>query len=246
MHNKKKHAFNYVLAKLARREIGQKESGYVWNQSKRRLARLLTSAPIFAGAIHCSAALAASQKPGEASAAPGFFEPLISSPSFAVYFSTAMISGFAWLTIVAAKNRERKRNTFQMLGESTKDPLLQQAFQVVKELHEHEEEEVKQFANRKRHEEDKAVAIRYMLNHFEYVCIGMKMGVYDEDVLFTSQKTIILGCHSRCEQYIKELRAQTEVPTIYIEIEALAKRWQDKKLKITSANKWQHKCAFWK
>lgn len=246
MHYKKKHALNYVLAKLARRKIDPRESENVWNQSKRRLARLLTPAPVFVGVIHCSAALAAGQKPGDASAAPGFFWSLVSSPSFPVYLSTATVCGFAWLTIVAAKNRERKRSTFEMLGESTKDPLLQQAFKVVKELHEHEDEEVKQFASRKRHEEEKAVSIRYMLNHFEYVCIGMKMGVYDEAVLFTSQKTIILGCHSRCEQYIRELRAQTEVPTIYIEIEALAKRWQDETLTIASANDWQHKWAFWK
>ncbi|MEZ0150139.1 MAG: DUF4760 domain-containing protein [Candidatus Reddybacter sp.] len=246
MDKEEKHLLNLGLSKKSEGRKLQKERADAWDKCKGRVTRLLALAPVFMGSIFSVAALAASEETEVANAASVSFWPMVSSQAFPTYFSTVMISGFAWLSIIAAKNRERKKNTFQMIGESSKDPLLQRAFKVVKELHEHEKDEVKQFANKHRHEAEEAVAIRYMLNHYEYVCIGMKMGVYDEDVLFTSQKTIILGSHSKCEQYIQELRTQTSVPTSYIEIEALAERWQDKKLKVTSAKKWQHKYAFWK
>ena len=216
------------------------------DESKGRLKRLLTIAPFFSGAMFCTAVLAASEETGDASANPVSFWQLISLPAFSTYFSTFTFAAFAWIAIVAAKNRERKHHTFVMLCENNRDPELDKAFAIVKALHEDQNAEVKHYAHNNKHSDEEAVYIRYLLNHYENICIGMKMGAYDEDVVFSAERTIIIHAYTQCESYIKELRAQTGVKTSYIELEALVQRWEDKRLNIADSHKWQHKWAFWK
>lgn len=68
--------------------------------------------------------------------------------------------------------------------------------------------------------------IRAILNDYELIAIGMKEGILDEPLYKLWFKSSLVNDYKKAAKAIDAIRERTGVPTIYIEFERLAKRWQ--------------------
>ncbi|QNR96645.1 DUF4760 domain-containing protein [Stenotrophomonas sp. 169] len=70
-----------------------------------------------------------------------------------------------------------------------------------------------------------AIKIRYVLNYFEALAIGVRKSIYDEDILYLNYKTTVKHMMGAATPYIRALRSNQDVPSLYCELTWLADRW---------------------
>lgn len=86
-------------------------------------------------------------------------------------------------------------------------------------------------ANSEHAKEENVEKIRYLLNHFERLSVGVQEGIYNEKMLRKSQYTIFTKTYDWAKPFIEGVREQTNSPTAFQEFEWLAKRWKGRPLK---------------
>lgn len=80
------------------------------------------------------------------------------------------------------------------------------------------------FAGADKRDGEEAVAIRFILNMYEVVAIGIKTGAYDEAIYKRWCKTTAVEDWKACKEFVEE--TQTRVgPNVYIEFRDLARSW---------------------
>jgi hypothetical protein len=67
-----------------------------------------------------------------------------------------------------------------------------------------------------------------LLGHLEYLSVGINAKIYDKDILYRASGTYLIRLFYRLRPYIK--LAQRDLPTIYIEFEALIQDFEERKL----------------
>lgn len=72
---------------------------------------------------------------------------------------------------------------------------------------------------------DLAQTFRFVLNHYEFMCAGLRNGDFDERLLRDSEKGTILGLFRCCETYIYKIRDNRERQSIYEHLEWAFARW---------------------
>ncbi|NVL90861.1 MAG: DUF4760 domain-containing protein [Desulfobacterales bacterium] len=70
--------------------------------------------------------------------------------------------------------------------------------------------------------------IKNYLNFFEAIALGVKHGIYDEDIAFEYFGSVLPEVSRWSMPYINERRNLANDATIYIEIEAVAERWRER------------------
>jgi len=73
---------------------------------------------------------------------------------------------------------------------------------------------------------DKYKKISSYLNKFEYISIGIRDGYFDERLLKAFLATAVLSAYSRYNVLIEKIRINSDSPQVYINLEALARRWR--------------------
>ncbi|WP_434779333.1 DUF4760 domain-containing protein [Neisseria sp. Ec49-e6-T10] len=68
-----------------------------------------------------------------------------------------------------------------------------------------------------------------ILNNYEFMCLGVKKGVFDEELYCLMNRSNLLRDWKCLRLYIEKLRDDTEIKTLYCEFEWLAKRWENEK-----------------
>lgn len=72
-------------------------------------------------------------------------------------------------------------------------------------------------------------ALRYMLNYFEFMAVGIKAGDLDEDLLYDTISTSVVSIYERCQPMIDYVRGPLPAgggqPLAFIAMEALVYRW---------------------
>ena len=71
--------------------------------------------------------------------------------------------------------------------------------------------------------------LRYLLNHFERLSVGIQEKIYDEKMVKKSQYSTFVKTYERSQQFIRGVRKTS--PTAYQEFEWLSLRWQKNPLK---------------
>jgi hypothetical protein len=136
----------------------------------------------------------------------------------------------AWVAIVSARRIERKKAAMELIFEAKKDEELQKALRLIASIHDGDTS-MASFAKRAKIDSEESKSIRYALNHFESVGVGISHGTYDEKTFKSSQFTTVTRLYDRTKQYIDTIRTEPNgSPTHYQEIECLACRWKQKKL----------------
>ena len=70
--------------------------------------------------------------------------------------------------------------------------------------------------------------LRY-LNHLEAIAIGVREGFYDEDILNEYMGYTLVRTYRDTQKLIEGTRQYSNNPRIFIHIEAIARRWEEKR-----------------
>ncbi|MCP1305144.1 DUF4760 domain-containing protein [Halomonas sp. R1t8] len=140
----------------------------------------------------------------------------------------------AVISVLSVKSTAKKKQTADLLFAIRSDDRLIRASRTLKELHE-SDNNIRLWAapshacnvdDKDRQVED----IRYILNHYERLSVGLQAGIYHEDMLKKSQFTLITKAYERAKPFMEGVREHGS-PTAFQEFEWLAKRWERKRLK---------------
>jgi|TARA_R110002167_G_scaffold95474_3_gene254198 hypothetical protein len=110
------------------------------------------------------------------------------------------------------------------------DEKLRSSISIVYKTHLNPEVEISKFAYKEHASSDEALSIRYILNFYEYLAVGINNKVYDESILKESMYTSLINVYERCESFIDVIRKNGQ-KTAFCNFEGLAKNWVSKPLK---------------
>ncbi|WP_172824571.1 DUF4760 domain-containing protein [Vreelandella subglaciescola] len=140
----------------------------------------------------------------------------------------------AVVSVVSARNTAKKKQTADLLFAVRSDDRLIEASRALKELH-HSDNNIRLWADPehdcKIHNQEAQIQnIRYILNHYERLSVGLQAGIYHEGMLKKSQFTIITRTYEWAKPFMEGVREKTNSPTAFQEFEWLAKRWSKRRL----------------
>jgi|SRR5580698_6267447 hypothetical protein len=157
-------------------------------------------------------------------------EPRFLGESGAFWVQTGVLAVaaiFAFIAIVVSRRVSRRQAAIEAIFSSRRDEELIKAIRQIAILHGGD----KNMAAYAKVEGDEGKYIRYALNHYEYVSVGISQGIYDEKIFKSSSYTTMVSLYDRTKPFIDEVRNIKSSRTIYQEFECLACRWKEKPLK---------------
>ncbi|CNJ18805.1 Uncharacterised protein [Yersinia aldovae] len=89
----------------------------------------------------------------------------------------------AVVSVWSAKVTARKKQTADFLFASRTDSKLIDGNKCLSELHVSDDKNMRSFANRAKFDTEENINIRYVLNHYERIAVGIQAGIYDEGML---------------------------------------------------------------
>lgn len=126
-------------------------------------------------------------------------------------------------TIVLAKKKQSSDLVFA--GRNDKDFIS--GVRALKRRH--EARDIKELAFARNQLEPDAESIRYLLNYFEVMSVGVMNGIYDERILGCNYRSTVVKVLEYSIAYIDELRRVQNNKDIYKALENLASRWSTMK-----------------
>lgn len=141
----------------------------------------------------------------------------------------------AIVSVWSVKNTAKKKQTADLLFAVRSDDRIIRASRTLKELHD-SNNNIRLWADPKfefesEEQAQQAEDIRYILNHYERLSVGLQSGIYDENMLKKSQYTIITRTYEWAKPFMEGVRDRANSPTAFQEFEWLALRWCKNKLK---------------
>lgn len=147
-----------------------------------------------------------------------------------------------------ALNVAKKQKAIDFILSTKSDKRVQDGLSAIRDIHVNQHDEIKKYAYKyqkhpttsaetsdelelklKEEFDAKAASIRYTLNHFEYMSVGVAEGIYCESILFKGMMTTITTLYERSNPFVQEARNQSGQKTANEEFEKLAQRWCDAK-----------------
>lgn len=166
---------------------------------------------------------------------------LIENANFFQAVVTAIGIIVAAISVISVRATAKKTQTADLLFQIRKDKKFIDSIETLNRLHE-SNQNMRLLARVKSEltEDDlkHAKKIRYVLNLYERLSVGISEGIYDENMMRKSQYTIVTKIYEWSKPFIDGVRKQTDSRTAFQEFEALARRWEDKPLKTRSRRKW--------
>lgn len=150
--------------------------------------------------------------------------------------------GVAIVSIGTARALARKKQAADLIFAVRSDTKMQEAAECLKDHSCSHDKNIKVLAGPKKTSKE-AELIRYLLNHFESLSVGIQNGIYDERMLKESWYTIVIKTYQQVRPYIEEIRARDQTLTYYQEFEQLAERWKKRPLK--QKVRWRHGAFQW-
>ena len=144
-----------------------------------------------------------------------------------------------WTSRVVA----RRKQSADLLFASRGDPQLQAGAATILEHHLANDKNIRAVESDANRDGLEAKAIRYVLNHFELVSVGIQNKIYDEAMIKESWCSIVCETYKQVTPYIEERRSVARKETIYQEFEWLAKRWKSHPLTVKEPKRWWQ---FWR
>ncbi|HCL3904944.1 DUF4760 domain-containing protein [Pseudomonas aeruginosa] len=138
----------------------------------------------------------------------------------------------AIVSVLSAKTIARKKQAADLLFNSRGDEELQNGLRALAKMHDDGNTNMRAFAAKSRVDEDIPKMIRYVLNHYEYVAVGVQSKIYDEGMLRSASFNTVINLYKHSKPFIEAVRDNNQRPTIYQEFQWLAKRWEEKGLPV--------------
>lgn len=166
----------------------------------------------------------------------------ISSP---VFRNVSFLFGVlvAIVSVLSARATAKKKQSADLLSSTRSDEELVNGLRCLSILHNRPDANIRQYASDSQADTEEAKSIRYVLNHYEYVAVGLQSGIYHETMLRRASHNTLVSLFTHARPFIEALREHKNRPSLYQEMQCMAERWlelgQPKKLK----NSWW---AFWR
>jgi hypothetical protein len=160
-------------------------------------------------------------------------DPTILGETYGFWCQTLVLLGaaiLAWLAIINSRRIERRKAAISVLISSKRDENLTNALRKIIAVH-REEKNMASFAKQANLGTEESKAIRYALNHYEYISVGIFHQIFDEKIFKSSSYTTIVNLYERTKPYIEQARKEKRSQTTFQEFECLACRWKEKPLK---------------
>lgn len=132
----------------------------------------------------------------------------------------------AVISVVSARVTAKKRQTADLLLNSRADKELVEGLRCLAKLHDSATENTRSYASPEKSSTPQAQSIRYVLNHWEYVSVGIQSKIYDEEMLRRASYNTVVKLFQCARPFIDRLREDTKRPTLYQELEWLYLRWE--------------------
>lgn len=145
----------------------------------------------------------------------------------ALLFCAAVI---AVVSVLYARATAKKQQSADLLLQSRTDAELVNAMRCISAMHDRGDGSIRELASKNPADKDMANSVRYVLNHWEYVSVGVQSGIYDEGMLRNASFNTVVQLHKSVRPFIDNLRGITGRNTIYQEFQWLAERWERKGL----------------
>lgn len=141
-----------------------------------------------------------------------------------------MVSAAAALLLLSSSSRgERQRATIDLVVQQRRDPELEAAKLLIRNLHENNTTNFAKFL------EDRAsrefMAILKVLNNYEFIAAAVRQGALDETLFKRMQYTVVLKAWEALRPFVFELRKQDKHVTLFQELQRMAEKWIEHPLK---------------
>lgn len=80
-------------------------------------------------------------------------------------------------------------------------------------------------------DDDTRSAILSVLNQLEFIAVGIRLGVFDESIYKELSHSNVVETWRTVSGFVCELRRQTGFPTLFQDLEELAKKWEKNPIK---------------
>lgn len=136
----------------------------------------------------------------------------------------------AVVSVVSAKLTAKRKQTADLLFGTRADAELSAGFKLLQKLHNATDTNIRVYAKKDKTDSEEANKIRYVLNHWERVCVGINQGIYDEKMLHESSYSTVMNLYAQASPFIQAVRENTGKDTYYQELECLYNSWKEKPL----------------
>jgi hypothetical protein len=137
----------------------------------------------------------------------------------------------AVISVWSNKVTARKKQTADFLFASRTDDKLIDGNKCLADLHTSPDKNMKTFASRDKLHTEECANIRYVLNHYERIAIGIQADIYDEEMLKKASYSTVVRLHLQAKPFIDGVRESEGVQMYYQEFEWLVHRWAASPLK---------------
>lgn len=135
----------------------------------------------------------------------------------------------AVISVLSVKSTAQKKQTADYLLELRTDNRLEKSIQRLRQLHVCENTNLLTLGRENKADNQDAQDLRYLLNHFERLSVGIQDKIYNEKMIKKSQYSTIVRTYERSSKFIEGVRGNAD--TAYQEFEWLIKRWRKRPLK---------------
>jgi len=164
---------------------------------------------------------------------PAQQDPKIWGESYAYWTQTGVLALAAFIAMIAinsSRTIERKKAAVSALLAAKRDDDLEKASALVASLADGEKN-IASFAKAENVKSEESKSIKYVLNYYEYLAVGIGQGIYDESVFKDAMYTILTKLYDRTKPFIDQARKTSGTVTIFQEFECLACKWKLSPLK---------------
>lgn len=144
----------------------------------------------------------------------------------------------AFISISNARMLARRKQTCDALFACRNDAAYKAGLAFVSQCHDAEDTHVRVYAKKVKNGSDEQKHILYVLNHFEYVSIGIQHGIYDEKMFKDAQCGSVVSLYEKAMPFIKDIREGADRPTLFQDFAWLGERWTKRPLKKKTKRWW--------
>lgn len=146
----------------------------------------------------------------------------------AILFSGLLGAMVAIVAIWSARQIDRRKNAADFILQGDKDIRLKRAVKFIRDIDRDPNVSIEKYAHKENAEKyvKETEKIRYILNHYETVAINIKRKIYDENVIKSSDYTIVVRLWRNVWPYIEKVRDEYEYKAAYTEFQWLFRRWK--------------------
>lgn len=135
-------------------------------------------------------------------------------------------------SVVSARTIARKKQTADLMFGTRSDEKLSDGYKCLARLHNAADSNMRALAREDKRNSDEANEVRYVLNHWERVFVGLRQGIYDEKMLREANYNTVLKTWAQAKPYIEAVREAEQRQTYYQCLELYAKQWKRKPLSL--------------